>query len=167
MIDIVESSWENLEQFLGKLDPGANKKQNRIIKKESSLVFNQTCITHHHHHHHLVLVARISLTLSRHSSLSFIASGRSSRLHPVSSHSCCMYVRDCRPAFARSYAGVWVSEWVRERERESVCVCVYERERVCVCGWVFWRSSVKKQFEKKYIKKDRTPRVYGPKMKII
>ena len=33
---------------------------------------------------------RISLTLSRHSSLSFIASGRSTGLHPVSSQSCCM-----------------------------------------------------------------------------
>ena len=32
------------------------------------------------------------LTLSRHFSLSFIASGRSSGLHLVSSHSCCMYV---------------------------------------------------------------------------
>ena len=29
----------------------------------------------YHHHHHVVLVARISLTLSRHFSLSFIASG--------------------------------------------------------------------------------------------
>ena len=35
-------------------------------------------IHHHHHHHHIVLAARISLTLSRHSSLSFIALGRSS-----------------------------------------------------------------------------------------
>ena len=52
-----------------------------------------------HHHHHIVLVARISLTLSRHSSLSFIALGRSSRQHPVSSHSCWMYVRAGRPAF--------------------------------------------------------------------
>ena len=43
-----------------------------------------------HHHHHVVPQARISLTLSRHSSLSFIASGRSSGLHPVSSHSSCM-----------------------------------------------------------------------------
>ena len=49
---------------------------------------------------------RISLTLSHHSSLSFIASGRSSGLHPVSSHSCCMYVRAGRPAFAWPYAGV-------------------------------------------------------------
>ena len=41
-----------------------------------------------HHHHHITLVARISLTLSCHSSLSFIALGRSSGQHPVSSHSC-------------------------------------------------------------------------------
>ena len=59
-----------------------------------------------HHHHHVVPLARISLTLSRHFSLSFISSGRSSGLHPVSSHSCCMYVRAGRPAFARPYAGV-------------------------------------------------------------
>ena len=43
---------------------------------------------YHHHHHHIVLAARISLTLSRHSSLSFIAPGRSSGQQPVSSHSC-------------------------------------------------------------------------------
>ena len=41
-----------------------------------------------YHHHHIALVARISLTLSRHSSLSFIALGRSSGQQPVSSHSC-------------------------------------------------------------------------------
>ena len=54
-------------------------------------------------------LARISSTLSRHLSLSFIASGRSSGLHPVSSHSCCMYVRAGRPAFARPYVGVYRS----------------------------------------------------------
>ena len=59
-----------------------------------------TCIYIYHHHH------RISLTLSRHFSLSFITSGRSSGLHPVSSHSCCMYVRADHPAFARPYVGV-------------------------------------------------------------
>ena len=53
-----------------------------------------------------MLLARISLTLSRHFSLSFIASSRSSGLHPVSSHSCCMYVRASRPAFTRPYVGV-------------------------------------------------------------
>ena len=56
--------------------------------------------------HHVMLVARISLTLSRHSSLSFIALGRSSGQHPVSSHSCWMYVRAGRPAFARPCVGV-------------------------------------------------------------
>ena len=50
--------------------------------------------------------AQISLTLSRNLSLSFIASGSSSGLHPVSSHSCCMYVLAGRPDFARPYAGV-------------------------------------------------------------
>ena len=51
-------------------------------------------------------LARISRTLSRYFSLSFIASGRSSGLHPVSSHSCCMYIRAGCPAFAWPYAGV-------------------------------------------------------------
>ena len=60
---------------------------------------------HHHHHHHVVLVARISLTLSHHFSLSFIASGRSSGQHPVSSHSFWMYVRAGHPAFARPCVG--------------------------------------------------------------
>ena len=57
-------------------------------------------------YHHHDLLARISLTLSRHFSLSFIASGRSSGLHPVSSHSCCMYVLAGCPAFARPYVRV-------------------------------------------------------------
>ena len=61
---------------------------------------------HFSHHHHVVPPARISLTLSRHFSLSFIAFGRSPGLHPVSSHSCCMSVRAGRPAFAWPYAGV-------------------------------------------------------------
>ena len=78
-----------------------------IVKSLSSL----RCIPfsnlyHHHHHHHIVLAARISLTLSRHSSLSFIALGRSSGQHPVSSHSCWMYVRAGRPAFARPCVGI-------------------------------------------------------------
>ena len=57
-------------------------------------------------YHHVVSLARISQSLYRHFSLSFIASGWSSGLHPVSSHSCCMYVRTGRPAFARPYVGV-------------------------------------------------------------
>ena len=58
------------------------------------------------HHHHVMLPARISLTLSHHFSLSFIASGRSSGVYPVSSNSCCMYVWAGRPAFARPYVGI-------------------------------------------------------------
>ena len=50
--------------------------------------------------------SRISLTLSRHFSLSFNVSGRYSELHLVSLHSCCMYVLASRPAFARPYVGI-------------------------------------------------------------
>ena len=64
---------------------------------------------HIHHHHHVVPLARISLTLSRQFSLSFIASGRSSGLHPISSRSCRMYVLGGHPAFARPYVGVYRS----------------------------------------------------------
>ena len=51
-------------------------------------------------------LARISLTLSRHFSQSYIDFGRSSGLHPVFSRSSCMYVRAGRPAFAWPYAEV-------------------------------------------------------------
>ena len=57
-------------------------------------------------YHHVVSLEWIYLTLSRHFFLSFIASGRSSGPHPVSSHSCWMYVRAGHPAFARPYVGV-------------------------------------------------------------
>ena len=69
-------------------------------------VMTGRCFFDRNHHHHVVPLAWISLTLSHHFSLSFIASGRSSGLHPVSSHSCCMYVRADRPAFAWPYAEV-------------------------------------------------------------
>ena len=75
-----------------------------LYKQLYSWLQNLECILHHHHH--VVLVARISLTLSRHSCLSFIALGRSSGQHPVSSHSCWMYVHAGRPAFARPCVGV-------------------------------------------------------------
>ena len=51
---------------------------------------NNTICHHHHHHHDVTLPARISLTLSCQSSLSSSAPGRSSRLHPVSTQSCCI-----------------------------------------------------------------------------
>ena len=59
-----------------------------------------------YHPHHVVPLARISLTLSYHFSLTFIASGRSSGIHPLSSHSCWMYVQAGRPAFDWPYMGV-------------------------------------------------------------
>ena len=79
-----------------------------IYKHSTKLIFIRYFYPHirYHHHHHVVLVARISLTFSRHFSLSFIASGRSSGQHPVSSHSCWMYDRASRPAFARPCVGV-------------------------------------------------------------
>ena len=70
------------------------------------LYWSYECLSINNQYHHVMPQARISLTLSRHFSLKFIASGRSSGLHPVSSHSCCMYVRAGRPAFAWPYAGV-------------------------------------------------------------
>ena len=57
-------------------------------------------------HHHVMPSARISLTLSRHPSLSSIAFDRSSGLHPVSAKSCCMLVRADRPDFASPREGV-------------------------------------------------------------
>ena len=88
-----------------------------LLRKARVIIYTQTHThTHTHTHiyiyiyiyiyHHVVPPARISQNLSRHSSLSFIASGRSSGLHPVSSQSCCMYVRAGRPAFVRPYEGV-------------------------------------------------------------
>ena len=75
-----------------------------VYEREIECLFNSSAYPSRHHH--VVLVARISLTLSRHFSLSFITSGRSSGQHPVSSHSCWMYVRAGRPAFARPCVGV-------------------------------------------------------------
>ena len=71
-----------------------------------SLLWSGVVERDHHHYHHVMPLARISLTLSRYFSLSFIISGRSSGLHPVSSDSSCMYVRPSRPAFGRPYVGV-------------------------------------------------------------
>ena len=87
--------------------------------REAVGVFYSPCQLGNNHHHHVMPPARISLILSRHFSLSFIASGRSSGLHPVSSHSFCMYVRAicggsigvhhlwARPCFSSSVLHVW------------------------------------------------------------
>ena len=74
----------------------SNSSSSSYLKQYNYLKYLKQC-----HHHHVVPPARISLTLSCHFSLSFIAFGKSSGLHPVSSQSCCVYVRAGRPAFAR------------------------------------------------------------------
>ena len=58
--------------------------------KRHQLVKSLRKLNHHHHHHLVVPPAWISRTLSRHSFLLFIPSGRASGLHLVSSQSCCM-----------------------------------------------------------------------------
>ena len=68
-------------------------------------------------------LARISLTLSHH----FIASVRSLGLHPISSHSCCMYIRAGHPAFAWPYTGV-------HRSTSLIYIYIYIYICVCVCG---------------------------------
>ena len=78
----------------------------RKIFECGQILLTDSLYIYHHHHHHVVLVARISLTLSHHFSQSFIASGRSSGLNPASSHSCWMYVCAGRPALARPCVGV-------------------------------------------------------------
>ena len=82
-----------------------------ILNKTELICFHtvewfQVLVSNINHHHHVVLLAWISLILFHHFSLSFIFSGRSSGLHPESSHSCCMYVLASRPTFARPYVGV-------------------------------------------------------------
>ena len=55
-----------------------------------------------YNHHHVVPQVRISLTLPRHSSLSSIAFGRSSRQHPVSVQKSCRLVKAEHQTSARS-----------------------------------------------------------------
>ena len=75
------------------------------VKNQTTLNIYIYIYIYIYHHHHVVPPARISQTLSRLFSLLFIASSRSSRLHPMSSHSCCMYVWAGRPGFAWPYVG--------------------------------------------------------------
>ena len=71
--------------------------------------WNRTVLTfklHHHHHHHVTLPARISLTLSRHTSLSSIAPG-GLQGYILYRHRAAVYSFFAgRPAFARPCEGV-------------------------------------------------------------
>ena len=64
------------------------KKEKEICINNSQFNIELLSVTDKFIYHHLLPSARISLTLSRHPSLSFIASGRSSGLHPLSTQSC-------------------------------------------------------------------------------
>ena len=103
-----ENAQDNFGKFIYQFQPLTKT----LIKKPEPISlhtvkwFEEFLSNTNRFYHHVVPQARISLTLSRHFSLSFIASGRSSGLHLVSSHSCCMYQRAGRPAFARPYVGV-------------------------------------------------------------
>ena len=90
------NTWNNLTM--------CKQMSSNTFKKKKYPLTNHNIYICIYIYHHVVSLARISLTLSRHLSLSFIA--RASGLHPVSSHSCCMYVRAGRPAFAWPYAVV-------------------------------------------------------------
>ena len=100
-------------------------------------------------------LARISLTLSRHFSLSFIASGRSSGLHPISSYSCCIYVRAGRPAFARPYAGVHRSTSLLSSSLLYIYICMYVCMNACVCvrererdaSWSYIRVNLRAKYK--------------------
>ena len=89
-----------------KVEKTNNLKFDEFIKFWIIVFFTFSSYIYHHDHDHDMRLAWISLTLSLHVSLSFIAFGRSSGLHPISSHSCCMNVRAGRPAFDWPYAGV-------------------------------------------------------------
>ena len=75
-----------------------------VISTLECFAYSSSCIPPHHHH--IKPPARISMTLSRHRSLSSIAPGRSSRLYPVSAQIYCIEVQAGRPAFARPSDGV-------------------------------------------------------------
>ena len=77
-----------------------------VICLFQSQQFQKWMIILHHHHHLVVPSAQISLTLSHHPSLSSIAPGKSSRLHPVSAQSCCISVLVGCPVFAHPCEGV-------------------------------------------------------------
>ena len=92
---------------------------------------NNYCLTTHvyiyiyHHHHHVVLVAQISLTLTRHSSLSFIALGRSSGQHPVVEFFFCPIVCVC------VYIYIYIYIYIVLFLSNCICVCV------CVCIYIY------------------------------
>ena len=99
----MNSSVVDMRKF--KIKKGASFPWEKYDRKKCTQMWQIVYFFTNHHHHHVVPLARISLTLSRHFYHLSLLVG-SSGLHPVSSHSCFLYVRAGRPAFAWPYAGV-------------------------------------------------------------
>ena len=127
------SEFQGRLKYVIPMDPGSKGRSNN--SKTCTLIWIGDNINHHHHHHN-ALVVRVSLTLSRHSSLSFIALGRSSGQHPYPHIAAeCMFVlvvlllhghvwgsiRELllwvRPCFSSSVLHVWFHSNRRGRKR--------------------------------------------------
>ena len=104
-----------------------------------------------YYHQHVTPPARISLTLSRHSSLLSIAPGRFSRLYPVSVQICCIQDLAGHPAFARPW---WcqVNEDSEYPKKESLMHHNLIQNTPADQNTYFW---VKKKKQKKKNKKIR------------
>ena len=113
----------------GQSGPGSNDNEGvSMLPKSSELA------PHHHYHHHVTPPAWISLTLSHHPSLLSIVSSRSSRLHPVSAQSCCIYALTDHPAFARPCERVY---WSMSLMSLSLLLQQYLTCLVCLTWIVF------------------------------
>ena len=98
LVIVIQFTTENIQYFL-RLEISYRRQMQTYISLSLSLYI-------YIYIYHVALSAWISQILSHHHSLSSIASGRSSGLHPLSAQSCCMKVRAGRPAFARPTVGV-------------------------------------------------------------
>ena len=92
----------------------------------------------HHHHHLVALLARVSLTHCRHPSLSSIAPGKFSRLHPVSALTSGIQVLAGRPTYAHPCARVHkstslMSSYLLLQQCPACLVCLI-RTIFMMCG---------------------------------
>ena len=89
--------------------------KNSIIFCSEELRFWLYIYIYIYNHQQVMLLAQISLTfsLSLHLSLLYIAASRSSRLHPVSTQTCCRWVLVGQPTLARLCKGFhWITSFM-------------------------------------------------------
>ena len=96
LLQTLTNSWPKWKHDSNKRTVNWNNRKDRKTHSKSNP---------HECYHHVAPPLQISLTLSRHPSLSSIAPGRSSMQYPVSTQSCCIEVLAGRPAFARPCEG--------------------------------------------------------------